>query len=196
MARDDDELDRLLARGRLSGRQRDNVLDGAVRAAAPRRRGWRQLLAVLLPATAAALLLLLWPRQAFTPKGAPASTLLEVTCVDGARDRCRAGETLLFHVGGANQGGVLTAWAEPAGGGEAIWYFPPSDDRPLTVAATPAMQTLGRGVRLGPEQPPGAYVVHLVLTARPLTRAEARDARDRRDDGLLASTAVPLQVTK
>lgn len=190
MARDDDEIDRLLARGRSSGPERERILERALTASAPRRRGFRRWLLFALPATAIAALFVLWPRSAFTPKGEPAAPFLDVSC-DADHTACRLGSTLLFHVGGVAAPAALIAWAEPANGGERIWYFPSGDGAAVSVPASPAIQTLGRGVRIGPEHMPGKYVVHLVLARRPLSRADALapPAND-----VLATSQVTIEV--
>lgn len=192
MARDDDGIDRLLARGRLSGGARERILARALAASAPRRRSWRRWLTIAVPATAALLLVVLWPRAAFTPKGAPAGVFFDVTCADGSGHACARGATLLFHLGGVVRPSSLAAWAEPDGGGERIWYFPAgNDDAAVAVPAGALLQTLGRGVRIGPEHAPGRYTVHLVLSQRPLTRAEALAARA---GDIVATATVPLEV--
>ncbi|MDB4967299.1 MAG: hypothetical protein JWN44_2988 [Myxococcales bacterium] len=193
MARDDEEINRLLARGRTSGPERERILDRALGNTAKRRGGLTRWLAVALPATAVVLLFFLWPRSAFTPKGPPATTFLDVSCGDGAGATCRVGGTLLFHVGGATLGGALMAWADPANGGERIWYLPTGDGTAAAVSAAGSLQTLSRGVRLGPEHAPGRYVVHLVLARRALSRVEAvaPPAGD-----LLASSTVTVQVVQ
>jgi hypothetical protein len=188
--RSDEELDHLLLRGRLSGAARERALEGALRAAVPRRARWSRWAGLLAPAAALVALLVLWPRTGFTPKGGVAQpVLLDVACADGAH-ACRAGDTLVFQVASA-QGGLLAAWAEPLGGGERVWYFPASDGHLVSVAAQPTIQILKQGIRLGPAQPPGAYLVHLVLTRRALDRAELLAARP---DDVLGASSVRIDV--
>ena len=192
-ARDDDDLDRLLARGRLGGPTRDRILAGTLRAAEPRRRMWSRWWAFALPATAAVLLgFVFWPRATFRPKGAPAATFLDVSCGAGPGQPCHPGDTLLFHAGGVSQSATLAAWAEPEGGGERIWYFPAADVATVVVTPATSMQTLRRGVRLGSEHAPGRYLVHLVLARRPLTRGQALAPSS---GDVLATAIVPLEVT-
>ncbi len=192
MTHDDDELDRLLARGRLGGPARDRILAGALARAAPRRR-WPRRILWLAPALAAAAVLLLWlrPRDGgFRVRGGGGPSL-EVACSDGRAGACPRGGTLVFRVDGAREGGYLAAWATPAAGGERIWYFPAADGSAPAVAAQAGAQVVPLGARLGPSQPPGDYQVHLLLARRPLARAEvdgaARDA--------LAASVQRLTVT-
>jgi hypothetical protein len=99
---------------------------------------------------------------------------------------------LLFRVGGAAAGGFLAAWAVPEDGGERIWYFPTLDGEAPSVAPRAETQTLGRGVRLGTEQPPGRYHVHLLLSRRALGRAEALAPAN---DAVLVEADLTLTVT-
>jgi hypothetical protein len=184
----DEEVDRLLARGAMTPAESERALDGALRTTATRRR-W--MFGLMVPAAAALVLLIFLPRGGFTPKGAAAAPLLEVSCADGARDRCRRGSLRVCHVA-AESGGVLAAWAEPAGGGERIWYFPTAGDEWARVPAAPGLQALDKAVRLGPEQPPGVYVIHLVLAARALPRAALSAPLP---DGILAAASARIEVT-
>jgi hypothetical protein len=115
---DDNELDRLLARGGLGGARRERVLDRllADRRRARRRRRWL-LVAPPLLAAAAALVLYLRPAgDGFHSRGDGGGPLVDVGCRDGAADRCPSGGTLVFRVDGAARGGYLVAWAEQAPG--------------------------------------------------------------------------------
>jgi hypothetical protein len=66
--------------------------------------------------------------------------------------------------------GFVSAWAEPAQGGERIWYFSAETFSPLVdaVSAIPAATT--RAVKIGPEHASGTYVVHIRVTERPMGR--------------------------
>jgi hypothetical protein len=187
----DEEVDRLLARGSMTPEESQQALKGALRATAPPRwRRWTFGLAV--PATAALLLLVFLPRSGFTPRGELAPPLLEVSCADGAHDRCRQGSLLLFHVASA-QGGVLAAWADPVDGkGERVWYFPTAGGEWAPVPASPELQTLGKAARLGAEQPPGVYQIHLVLASHELSREELAAPNA---GGVLGRADARLEVT-
>jgi hypothetical protein len=176
MSRQDDDLDLLLARGRLGGPGREQVLRQTLDRAAPRRR-WLWVAPLTAACAAAAALLLVVRPTEFRARGVDGGALLEVTCADGARDRCRSGELLVFRVDGASTGGRLAAWAEPEGGGARVWYFPTVEGALPQVAAQPGPQVLHEAVRIGAEQPPGSYVVHLLLLPAPLARAEIESAQ-------------------
>jgi hypothetical protein len=190
MAESDDELDALLARGKLSGPERDRMFERlAAGAAPPRRRWWRLAVPLGGLATAAVVLLVLFVgRDGFRERG-ERGALLEVGCRDGARDRCPAGELLLFRVGGVDRPAWLAAYAEPVAGGERVWYFPTADGAAPAIEARAAPQVLAQGVRLGATQPPGRYNVKLVLLPSPPTRATALTAKP------LSATVQALEVT-
>jgi hypothetical protein len=154
----------------MGGPERERVLGAVLAKTAPRR--WRRLLGWgLTVATAAAMLLLVMRPVPFRARGGGGAPLLEVGCRDGSLDACPSGSALLYRADGAVDGGFLAAWAVPEGGGEKIWYFPTASGESPSVTARSEVQTLARGVRLGPEQPPGRYRVHLLLSRRPLERA-------------------------
>jgi hypothetical protein len=189
---DDDELDLLLARGRLSGPTRERMLDAAL-PRAPRRRRWAWWTSGAAAACAAAVAVVLLVRgDGFRPRGAGGGgAVLDVRCQDGARDRCATGQLLVFQVDGAKTGGALAAWAERSGGGgERVWYFPTATGAQPTVAAQPGRQVLPEAVRLGAEQAPGAWEVHLVLLDSPVARDAIASAKPR------ASRVVRMEVTR
>lgn len=173
---DRDRLETLLARGRLSGAERERILGDALAAAGAAPAWWRRrALWLLAPTLAAATAVALVVRLdgGFRARGAAAAVHLEVGCRDGA---CRPGGLLLFRVEGAAAGGFLSAYAEPERGGERLWYFPLEDGTAPEVAAQPAPQILRLGVPIGREHPPGRYRVHLVLSRdRPAPRAAGAD---------------------
>ena len=88
--------------------------------------------------------------------------------------------------------GYVSAWAEPAGGGKRIWYFSADTSSPLVdaIPTSPAIAT--RAVKIGPEHAPGAYVVEVRVTERPM----ARDALLRLpESAALAKGRARLTVT-
>jgi hypothetical protein len=200
-----DRIDTLLARGRLSGPAREEILERVLVASAGEAAAsvpwWRRpMVSFGLPALAAAAALLVLvrrPDDGLTAKGAPVvEPALEVACATegpsaapaASAVSCATGQNLAFRVEDATEDGFLTAWAEPVAGGERVWYF--VGDGAAPVVAHPGVQTLRRAVRLGAEQPPGAYRVHLLLSVRPLSREDALGQR-----GDVASRAiVPLEV--
>jgi hypothetical protein len=197
-----DRLDELLSGGRLGGAERERILERALDASAPlpwwRRRAVTWLVRGTAMATAAALALFFFvpPRthDDFRARGGAGdgAPLLLVGCEDGQSARCGYGQKLVFSVDGASEPGFVAAWAEPAGGGERVWYFPGDDGSSPEARGDGARQLLSRAVRLGPEQPPGRYRVHLVLSRRPLSRLEALAAGGA---DVVATSQVTLEVT-
>ena len=172
----DDELDMMLAEGRLGGAAKERVFDAVVSRVQPRRRPFtlRAFLAAGLLAGGAAAALLLVPRTGndFSAKGgagagAPA---LEISCAGGSLDACPVGSRLIFGVEGATSG-YLAAYADPAGGGERIWYFS-ADGQSPALAPVAGTQVARKAILLGHEHVLGDYLVHVLVTARPLSRAE------------------------
>ncbi len=168
-----DKLDALLAQGRMSGPRRDQVLADALKKTQPARRRWAWMgFGSLSLVAAAAAVLFFMPTSPFRARGGQGA-VMELGCVDGDLSGCATGSTLLFRVSGAKNGGFVTAWAEPAAGGERVWYFPTDVTPSPELAKQAELQTLRQGVVLGAEQPSGSYVVHLLLTSAPLRRDEA-----------------------
>jgi hypothetical protein len=190
MAETDDELDALLARGRLSAPEKERMLERLLAGAAPPRRRWRALfpIAGLATAAAAVTLVLLAGRDGFRARG-EGGGVLEVGCRTGARDRCPSGELLLFRVSGVDRPAWLAAWAEPASGGERVWYFPTANAAAPRIEPRSSPQVLSQGVRLGPSQPPGRYQVKLLLLPAPPTRESVATAQS------LSASAQSLEVT-
>jgi hypothetical protein len=173
----DDELDMMLADGRLGGAAKERVL---------RRRGE--------PGAAAA-------QGRFTPAGVPgrgpagrwrgggpaarASYRQRLQRQGGSRRRrSRPGDLLRRRIagrlprgiaadlrGGGATSGYLAAYADPAGGGERIWYFS-ADGQSPALAPVAGTQVARKAILLGHEHVLGDYLVHVLVTARPLSRAE------------------------
>src|SRR5688500_5279708 len=120
---DDESLHMLLARGRLSGPQRDRILEHVLDAQArPRRRfgPWTVGLAAALPVAAVVALALRGPLEApkapsgewLVPKGDVAEPLLVANCPGRASGECRTGDRLVFEVENTGPGGFFAAYAE------------------------------------------------------------------------------------
>ncbi len=181
-----DELDFLLAQGRMPGPVKERILQRAMDAAVPKKPpSWlvrmRFALATLGAAAALAVgLLMVTPRtqeDGFKAKGSgkEAGGALSLECLGARLNACPQGATLMFVVGATPVAGFLVAYAEPEAGGERIWYFSKEDGSP----AVPALQTLPlrQGIRIGPEHAPGRYRVHLVVASRALSRQERLQAK-------------------
>jgi hypothetical protein len=182
-ARNREDLDALLGRGRIGAARRDAILEAVlahVRADAPARTRWRWPLAGLgIAAVAAATVALLVPRPTsptsspFRAKGvaekAQGSTpSAEIECLGATLDACPTGSLLVVRVAGVR--GYVSAWAEPASGGDRIWYFSADTDSPLVDAVVTGSATTARAVKMGPEHAIGSYVVEIRVTERPLKR--------------------------
>lgn len=192
----DDELDFLLARGRMSGATRERVLLAVTEATRPSRPlRWiaRAGLAGASLALAAAVLLRLGAgpqHEAFRAKGEGlTSTAVDVLCVESGTATCRVGETLVFRLDEQASAGYLAAYATTdREGGEPIWYFPEADGSTPEILPRAGAQVVPRGIRLGPEHRSGRYVVRVIVARRPLTRAAALDVGNA--DVLLRSSRV------
>jgi hypothetical protein len=192
--REPDELDALLARKRLSGPEYDfiaaRVLDQASRPARAKRVALYALPA-LAAAAVLALAILPGTDDGLRPKGASSTQpALELVCGSGTPGSCPQGELLTFRVEDVRKSGYLHAWAEPAGGGERVWYF--EGTRAVPVEARSGPQVLRRAVRIGDQQPPGRYRIRLVLAAAPLDR----EALLQHTGDALADTTTWLEVIR
>ena len=177
-----EELDSLLGRGSIGATRRDAILAtvlARVRAESTARPRWRWSLAALGTAVvAAAALLLLVPRfsppasSPFRAKGTaakpPATPSAEIECLGATLAACPTGSLLVVRVAGVR--GFVSAWAEPAQGGERIWYFSAETFSPPVDAVPASSAVATRAVKIGPEHAAGAYVVQVRVTERPMAR--------------------------
>ncbi len=181
------QLDGLLARGGLSGAARERVLESVLQTAKPRRSWlmqgvrWGALPAALLVASA----LVLNPRAAenarFRAKGEVlGKTVAQFELVCGARGatgtHCSTSDTLYFSANRISSEPFLSAYADPEGGGERLWFFPSTGQPSLELRASSAHQAASRAIPLR-GIPAGRYRVTLLLSAAPLSRAQALAAR-------------------
>lgn len=201
MRRSDEEIQGLLARGQLGGPGRDRILERVVDATAkrePRTGGWRAwILGLALCASGTVAVVLI--RQPHTDSGGftakeGANTgpgLLDLGCVGGSSAACPVGSTLVFSALGAPRVSYLAAYAEPARGGERIWYFSAETESPAIPISTTDTRPAPRGIRIGAEHTPGRYVVRIFLTVAPLTRPALLAATG---PEILAQATFPLTV--
>lgn len=175
------ELDSLLDRGGIGAARRDAILATVLAdVQAERPSPWRRrcFIAVLGLAGAATALLLVTPRisprpSAFRAKGptsnpsvmAPAA---HIECLGAPIDACPLGSLVIVRVAGVR--GFVSAWAEPVGGGERIWYFSADSFSPQVDALSTTSIVTSRAVRIGPEHSAGSYVVQIRVTERPMQR--------------------------
>ena len=176
----DDELDVLLARGKLGGSQRQRILKAALAAS---REGfwarWRGRLAwsaggLTLAAGAAALLLIVRRPDSdaaeFQIKGQGDAPLVTVACLGASLTACPSGSKVAFALeGGRDKGGYLTAYAEPIKKtGERIWYL--TNEAVGAPAGETSSRVISKAALVGDGQPPGAYRVHAIYSRRPVAR--------------------------
>ena len=171
------DLDSLLSHGRLSGAQRERVLDAVLDRVAPAPRRWTPWVAaaaILCAVGGTSYLAAVHSHQhEFAARGAGTSgTRVEVVCLGGSLDACPRGSHLAFRVAGP-KGGYLTAYAVPEGGGERIWYFSGDDESPIVTPSTTSTEPMDRVVVVGDEHGAGGFTLHISISERPLARAAA-----------------------
>jgi hypothetical protein len=210
--KDDLELDQLLARGRLSGRQYDEIERQVLARVAPRSKRWPWI--AVLPA-AALLALLVFPgrtnersgagspnavRDGFTARGSSASNgsarrsavIVDVGCAGRPAHVCRVGDTLMFSVNSSQAAGYLLAFAERLDDPPArIWYFPASDGSAPSVEPRASTTVLSQGVRLGPPHTVGKYRVSAWLSPEPVDEARALEQYER-----VLSAPIALEIVE
>jgi hypothetical protein len=185
MDREPDDLDALLARGRLGGPARERIAQRVMNETA-KRRVWPALAfgTSALAAAAALLLLLRTGPDALRPKGGDAAGLaVDVVCTTGELHRCPRGGTLAFSIEPSAEPVYLHAWAE---GEERTWYFAGDD----AMRIDPMQRMLGKGVVL--DAAPGALRVHVVIARRKLTRDQLVSHSP---DDVITRTIVAIEVT-
>ena len=175
----DSELDALLARGALSGPERERLLENVLdHVGSPRRGlGAKTAFAILLPAAAAAVV---WfggsrwrakPQEsdgAYEARGAAAQTVkVDAACTGGPLLACPRGSRLVFRGWPNARPSYLAAFADPSGGGERIWYFSSEGESPRL-----GPETVDRAVVVGSEHTAARYSIHVVVSTRPLSRSE------------------------
>jgi hypothetical protein len=176
MSYDDQDLERLLTNGYLSGASYDRIAANVMQRVLPppRRPKAAWLRVALLPAAAvlSGLALYLVTSQGdtgstgFTAKGTSASVAdaVELTC---SADRpCRAGDTLVFVVDTTLVHGYLNASARRIApeSSERVRFFPTEKGDSPRVEPGTGTTVVPQGVRLGPSLGPGKYQVDVWFT--------------------------------
>lgn len=136
--RTDNELDRIMAGGKLAGPETDRLWERISSQAVVKEPAWKRLLSsswVWMPvaAAAAALILFIPGRRngGFVERGA-ASARLEATC--GTGSACKAGEPVHVRITNLPAGGVVYVAHVPHGGKAVIVSGPvPSTEGTLTL---------------------------------------------------------------
>ncbi len=172
----DEDLERLLANGHLSGRAYDEIEVRVLDRVAPRARltRFQWLLAAALPVTAAAGLAFSLSREAidskesggFTAKGSEPALAGAVELRCSSERACRAGDTLFFLVNTDVAHGYLNASAQRISPPsiERIRFFPTEGGDSPRVEAAHGTIVVEKGVRLGPSLTPGVYRVDVRWT--------------------------------
>lgn len=169
----DAQLDRLLGGSPdLGVGEKEAILTEVLaRTAAPVPVWKRPLSWLALAGTVAAAVLVVVltrppPEDEFTPRGTPLASSFTASCVSGA---CKPGDKLALSVEPRDRGSLALVAETPDG--TTVWVFPrTSEGVSLTVSAGPLSDALVL------DGPPGAWVLHAVFTARPLTREEVKSA--------------------
>jgi len=189
MSKDQERIERLLARGRLGGPARERILDRALRTAGAdggRSRGWAwrwrwpiRLAPVALGVAAAVVFLRPTDEDGFRAKGGGADgPQVEALCTAPAAGACSQKGKLAIRVQALPADAFLIGYVTPAGADvpEARRWFSPASEGEAAprVEAGEAPRILPRGVPLDAFAP-GRYDVHLRLVVRPATRADALD---------------------
>lgn len=172
----DEDLERLLARGHLSGRAYDEIEARVMQAVAPRPRVTRfqWVLAAALPVAAAVGGLALYLNRpgdsaesgGFTAKGSESALAGAVELRCSTERTCRVGDTLLFLVDSDVAHGYLNVTAQRISppSPERVRFFPTVDGESPRVEAARGTIVVERGVRLGSSLGPGLYRVDIRWT--------------------------------
>ncbi|HEX6275180.1 MAG TPA: hypothetical protein VFZ53_19205 [Polyangiaceae bacterium] len=198
---DDDSLHALLAGGRLSGPQRDRILERVLDTHARPRAGRRVLFTTLAAALPVAALIALAVRPApapretasadwLVPKGEPGAALVEAHCPGRPTGECRRGDRLIFQIDGAARGGHFAAYADCAGR-ERIWYFPTETGELPSVPIGAVHFVVPQAARVGDEHGDGRCTLHLFLLEKPAERSSIASGKAR----ALSQVAFPLVVS-
>lgn len=177
---DDDSLHSLLARGRLSGAQRERALEAALQQARG-GRGWARRVVGSGLALAAAAAVAVWIVGGTSPgEGSQAPTLvakgsdaplLTASCMGRPAGECHSGDRLIFEIEGARARGFFAAYAECASG-ERIWYFPTATGSLPEIVPNSARTIIGQAARIGSEHGVGRCELTLFALGQPSSREE------------------------
>lgn len=200
----DKQLDRLLARGRLTPEELDEVLDRAITnkeaieqtteqttEQKEARRWWRWALVPALSFGAVACLFLVisnpFTSDEFRARGGNGAPTLTAEC----SSPCTSGATISFRVGAHDRPAFLAAFA--VSGDARVWYYPTAATESPLLAPSTVESVSESGARIGDEQQPGRYTVHGFLLSEPLDK-ETIAALAPNDPRVIAYTETPLEV--
>jgi hypothetical protein len=196
MSKYDKQLDRMLARGRLSPDDLGPVVERAVSGkpdeAPPKsvRRPWRWALIPSLSfgVVASLFLVITNPFSSEEFRNAKLSTVLSAECAAP----CTAGSQLVFKVGRHEVPGYLAAYA--TSGDTRVWFHPAEDAQLPRVEPSKEDLTSVGAATIGKEQRPGKWIVHTILLREPLTREQIQSLSGDRDARLLGRSRAPLTI--
>lgn len=200
MQYDDRSLERLLARGHLSGAEYDRIETRVLdRVAPPGNRVRGRWLVVGAPVVAAAAGLAFYitglrapvdPPDGFAPKGTTVATIdgsVELLCSGEGRP-CRVGDTLMFLVDSGVASGYLNATAtriEPPSE-ERYVLFPSAGGQSPYVASGSGTVVVPQGIRIGAQHGAGLFRVEVSFFERGTALAPR----------LAGTTSVELRVVE
>jgi hypothetical protein len=165
MKRSTHEIDRLLARGGLSGAARETILEQVLEST-PRRRAtiqrWWYVAAIACGMLAVTPVLIRntsddgWRR-----KGQGAALPVQLECIGASLEACPVGSQLWFRISDVAAERRFVAFATDASKAR-IWYFPARS--PLRSSADRDARSgwSKRAVVIGPEHRPGRFQVHVL----------------------------------
>jgi hypothetical protein len=110
----------------------------------------------------------------FRAKGSSrAAPVIDMACLGASLGACPHGSRVAFSLdGGGGEAGFVTAYGDPASPGERVWYL---DNEPVGARAASAgglPRLVPNAAIVGAEHPAGLYRVTVVVSRRPLARAE------------------------
>ena len=165
----------------LSGKNEPSVLereslarsvldDTAAKADGGRGRLRLRLAAAAIVGAAAVLLVVIALPNDLTPRSGQVGTSFETICRPGPD--CTVGGQLVFRVSNAPEGFEHVAIFARRKDGLVIWYFP-TDEYQMSTTFTDS-EWMDEGVALVGEHDPGLYIVHALVSTKPVTRATVR----------------------
>jgi hypothetical protein len=194
MGKYDKQLDRMLARGRLSPNELDRVVERAMAsdpAAAEGRKRRLGLRWALVPALSFGVVasLFLVITNPFSSAEFRSSRAAAVALAVECEAPCESGSELRVRVGAHRQAGFLSVYA--SSGERSVWLFPP--DAGEATRLDPSEQDLALAAHI--VALPGDYVVRAVLTSEVLSR-EAILALPPGDERIVGDEHTAIRVAE
>jgi len=122
----------------------------------------------------------LWVRPAgeagstLRAKGAPSEVpIIAMSCLGGSLNACPTGSRIAFWLeGGREEPEFVTAYADSVVDGERVWYLTNEAVSAAASRSTSSLRAVSRAALVGREQASGRYRVSVVVTRRPVPRAQ------------------------